>query len=483
MKKQGRRKRSERGTGRLFKKVGAKQVPADSPAAGVFYLTYMVEGKRKTESLRDEHGAAITDRTQAENERKRILAPFLTGDKAESLRAIQSRLQDADTNHAQAVDEADPPLQITEAWAAYKSNKVLRPESGLATLEQYEGHWNRFQNWINTTHPEAEYLRDVTDTIALEYANDLLKSGLSNERFNKHIRFLCLLHRVQAKSGKVTVNPWKNPKRNEGEGIPRRENKVHSRRELTVMELTTILSTASGDFGLLLLIGAATGLRLGDCATLKWGEVDLARGIIRRIPNKTSRKGKPVVIGIPPALHERLTAIPAKRRTGYVLPTMATRYHRDPTTITNEVREHIIECGIDVHAPGTGEQIKRKDDGTPEREDDGKGKVITVATGKAAVVDVGFHSLRHTWVSLHAMAGTPGAVIQASVGHSNPAMTAHYTHVNEVTARDVARSLPQFGGTEIHREPLPTWAVKLIESMTEKNLKTVKAELLKGGEA
>jgi hypothetical protein len=97
---------------------------------------------------------------------------------------------------------------------------------------------------------------------------------------------------------------------------------------------------------------------------------------------------------------------------------------------------------------------------------------------------VGFHSLRHTWVSMHAAAGTPGAVIQASVGHANPAMTAHYTHVNEITARDVARALPAFSGhAESHKEPLPAWAAKLIESLTAENAESVKTELLKGGVA
>ena len=43
----GKRKRGKRGQGRLFKKQGVKQFPADSPAAGTYYLTYTVEGKRR----------------------------------------------------------------------------------------------------------------------------------------------------------------------------------------------------------------------------------------------------------------------------------------------------------------------------------------------------------------------------------------------------------------------------------------------------
>ena len=71
IKKNGNRKRSPRGTGRLFKKIGAKQYPADSPAAGPYYLTHTVDGQRITVALRDAKNKPITDRAKAEAERKR----------------------------------------------------------------------------------------------------------------------------------------------------------------------------------------------------------------------------------------------------------------------------------------------------------------------------------------------------------------------------------------------------------------------------
>ncbi len=476
----GKHRRASKGSGRLYKRDAAgKEHPAEWNGTGAYWLAYSIPakdggvGQRVRVPLRDELGNGITDRERAEAERKRILAPFQTGDRAETLKAIVARVQDAEAAHVQAVDQANPPLRIKDAWKAYLQAPE-RPDSGPLTLEQYESHWNRFENWIGTAHPEAVYLRDVTPAMAAEYASDLSAANLSGNRFNKHIGFLRLCFRALADVARITANPF--------EKIKRKNQRPHSRRELTIPELTTILERADGDLALLLYLGAATGLRLGDCCTLTWGEVDLVRGIIRRIPNKTAKSGKPVVVGIPPALHRRLDERPGRRRTGYVLPGMAEQYRRDASLVTNAVKDHVLDCGIDVHAPGTGSRIKRKEDGTPERDND-TGKVITEDTKAAAVVEVGFHSLRHTWVSMHAAAGTPGAVIQASVGHANPAMTAHYTHVNEITARDVARALPAFAGDgEQRREPLPGWAKELIESLTEKNVKSVKAELLKGGE-
>jgi len=464
----GQRKRGKRGKGRLFKKQGGQQYPADSPVAGTYYLTYTVNGTRKTIALRDRDGNPVTDRKAAETARKRVLAPFAAGDKVEALKAVQAALSDAQTDHLRAIEEASPPLRVSEAWEAFCAAPKKREPSDT-TLRGYAGHWKRFCAWVESEHAGVEYLRDITPDIAEAYAQDLIDSRLSPNRYNKHRDFLHRLFSLLRKKARMTGNPFTE--------IVRRELNTHSRRELTIPELTSVLERADGDLSILLYLGACTGLRLGDCATLQWGEVDLAQRIIRRIPSKTARKGKPVLLGVPPALHERLSAV--KGRNGYVLPSVAKTYYRNASRITNRVQAHFLDCGIDVHAPGTGSRIKRGKDGAPKRDKDGK--VITVPTGKPAVVDVGFHSLRHTWVSMHAAAGTPGAIVQASVGHANPSMTAHYTHVNEDTAREVARALPAFAGNGNPgpvREPLPAWAAEMLEGMTAKNWKAVRAEML-----
>jgi hypothetical protein len=66
----------------------------------------------------------------------------------------------------------------------------------------------------------------------------------------------------------------------------------------------------------------------------------------------------------------------------------------------------------------------------------------TGTNGKRAVVEVGFHSLRHTFVSLCRESNAPLAVVESIVGHSNPAMTRHYTHVGELAAGRAVAALP-----------------------------------------
>jgi integrase len=207
--------------------------------------------------------------------------------------------------------------------------------------------------------------------------------------------------------------------------------------------------------------------------------VDLDRGLIRRVPNKTAKSGKPVLIGIPAALLAKLSETPTDRRKGYVLPKYAELYtYRNAdgrpskqAMISIEIQAHFKACGIETHRAGTGYKT--------EPDPNKPGKTIEVYTGRRAVLDVGFHSLRHTYVSMHAQAGTPQAMIQANVGHSNPAMTAHYTHVNEESARTAAGVLTLTAPAEHQaRPPLPDWAREVAEKMTAKNWKQAQKKLL-----
>ena len=138
-------------------------------------------------------------------------------------------------------------------------------------------------------------------------------------------------------------------------------------------------------------------------------------------------------MGIPGPLYERLAEIPEGKRTDYVLPEYAKIYQfkkKGSAYISNLIQDFFTKIGIQTHQTGTG--IKWVPD--PKTGELKK-------TGTRAIVEVGFHSLRHTYVSIHAMGGTPQAIIQGNVGHSNPAMTAHYTHTSPEAARRVAGAL------------------------------------------
>ena len=127
--------------------------------------------------------------------------------------------------------------------------------------------------------------------------------------------------------------------------------------------------------------------------------------------------------------------------------------------VTDMVQRHFKACGIKPHKPGTGKD------------------------GKRAVVEVGFHSLRHTFVSLCRESNAPLAVVESIVGHSSPAMTRHYTHVGELAAGRAVALLPSVIGEEEEQprngeENVLMKIQRTVKAMTAANWKAKRAQLL-----
>lgn len=469
-KSNGRRKRAERGTGRLFKKSGTKQYPADSPVAGVFYLAYTVEGKRKTAALRDADGNAITDRKAAEVERKRILAPFAAGKKIDSLKAVQAHLADAETQREQALDAAIPPLEIKDAETAYLSS-ANRPDSGERTLEGYLNQWNRFAGWMQAEHPDTIYMRDVTPKQVKAYAADM--SGFSPSTFNQHLDTLRRFCDVLKDEARTTGNPWKAVKKKTLVRVERKH------RVLSMEEATRIIDTAEGELKDLLAIIALTGQRLIDAVKLQWSSVDLDQGVISLVPTKTRRRnGKTVFIPVLPQTRAILEA--RSRDTALVFPELSEVFDRDRgAALTKQIKKVVEDAGFNPHEEGTGFIETTDEDGNTVKEH----------SGKRAIVRVSAHSLRHTFTTIARAAGIPDAIIRSIVGHTTEAMTEHYTAFDKAIVKELSsrfEALPA-GQYQLEaenpdtREPLPEWARELVATLTTKNVKTIKAELLKGG--
>jgi integrase len=416
----------------------------------VFHAVWTVAGKKfmRTTGKRD--------RREAETELRRIMEPFVAGDEITTLQNIAARIEGRSAELVRLDDERNPPLPLAGAWTAYMT-APSRPDSGPSTLPHYEGYFAVFVEWLKATHSEVKALRDVTRALAGEYAQHLSRErGLSANSFNKHVRFLELLFRVLSEPARLTVNPW--------EAVQRKRGVSESRRELTTDELKTVCSAASGEMRLLFAVGIYTGLRLGDAATLRWAEVDIPRRIIRRIPNKVARRNpRPVLIPIHASLAAMLAEARSAGMTEEVLPETAALYRRSTAALSNVIQKHFIRCGV---------RTIKKDTGT--------------GTNRRAIVEVGFHSLRHTFVSLCRESNAPLAVVEAIVGHSNPAMTRHYTHVSELAAAHAVNGLPALMGDTSPpalpaADPLADIKARILAlagQIGSKNWRSIKAELL-----
>jgi integrase len=169
----------------------------------------------------------------------------------------------------------------------------------------------------------------------------------------------------------------------------------------------------------LFTLGGFAGMRLADAALLKWADVLFERGIIAFKAIKTARSTERTVkIPLHPELRAQLEkALEWKDEAGvYVLPRIAERYQRNSTGIKNDV--------IRVF-----EKLDYKTS-------------VKVRGRLYPVSEYGFHSLRHTFVSICANRGVPLAIVQELVGHGNPAITRHYFHSDENAAKKAISVLP-----------------------------------------
>ena len=280
-------------------------------------------------------------------------------------------------------------------------------------------------DWIKNEYPKATFLCEVTREMVDKYYGHL-KNKLARGTVNKHVRLCKLVVKVFMESEKIQVNPFDHIS-------PMKEVQNH-RKEISLEKLCKICDIAEGEMKVLLFIGIYTGLRLGDAVLLQWADVDLVQRWITAVPRKTARhnNNKTIRISIAEALYNMLAATPEGEREGFVLPELSAQYLKSNDNVTDMIQSLFKSCGLQIHKPGTGEESR-----------DASGKIR-----KRAVLQYGYHSLRHTFVTLQKEAGTPQAVVQEIVGHNTDAMSKRYTHIGDEALKRAAQQIPMIGSTE-----------------------------------
>lgn len=370
-------------------------------ASGVYVARWMKDGRRYTKST------GTKDRREAERILEDYTAIFRLRNEADRLAAMRGRM-DGITGRIEELERTRPALRIADAWDAFTALPEIRMSEAR---EQRAGvKFEGFVRFMSAHYPETLELRQVTKNHAAEFARTL--APLAAATANDAMR-IC---------GRV----WDALKDNEGAGlegdnpfqrIPRRKEPGYTRNPFTPQDLAKICGRATGELRVLFALGIYTGLRLGDCACMTWESVDMERRIIRTTPHKTAKtSGLRVIVPIHAALYAILDETPQQARRGYVLPDMARRHGR--RSLVAMIQAHLKSCGIV----------------TNEKPEAGR--------GVRAHSMAGFHSLRHTFVSMAANAGASIALVQSIVGHTSAEMTRRYFHASPEALRGAVFALP-----------------------------------------
>lgn len=380
---QEKRMRRANGTGTLFK------------SRGIWYTKVKVGGKWDVKTTR------TGDKEAALKILNRITQGAELDDRAR-LAAIKAKL------------EADGPRPtLEEAWSAYANapENIGQPD-GARVADG--GRWRTFCRWLHghdggrrcrlnckAAHPEIRTIDQLKWEVAREFVA-YAKTVSSANTVNKYVR---VLRRVWRLNG-VNPNPW--------QGFGKLAAPPQLRRALDAEEVAKILREAKGELRVLFALGAFTGMRMGDCAKVRWTDFDAAGRTITVKPNKTKNSSGRVV-SVP--VHPSLAKIVGKRRkSGYLMPTLATW---PEWKLSYWVMRHFEDCGL-----------------AEAEKPDGYGRAVAV---------VGFHSLRSTFITEMANVGAPMAMVQAIVGHMSPEMSMHYYRANAEAARSKVAALPGYG--------------------------------------
>ena len=350
--------------------------------SGRWTMRVGIKGKRYCRSTRTK------DRAQAERVLQRFLAPFGLGDHR---------------------------LPLADVWLEYVKSPN-RNELAQTTLKAKQFVWMHFAKWMERFYLPVDDLAGVTSDMVAEYLA-CLRAEVCASTYNGRVCVLREIFRCLADKAGLEDDPW--------ECVRLRPDDSQSRRELTSDELRRLLAAAKGEWHTLFLIGIYTGLRLGDCCCLDWGQINLAQSVIQLMPRKTRRHHQRIVtIPIHQTLGEALLSSikqseQSDNRTilsGPVLPGIFEMYRTANTTLSDRLTEIFNAANIETSVKLEGR--KRR---TP------------VAT---------FHSLRHTFVSMAANAGVPLHVVQSIVGHESTAMTRHYYHENIDALKSAVAAIP-----------------------------------------
>ncbi|MCQ2300806.1 MAG: site-specific integrase [Bacteroidales bacterium] len=293
-------------------------------------------------------------------------------------------------------------ITMAEIYDAFVKSKRRR-EIECKRLEQYKSLCDdlvkfkgpTFQVSRFTNHDAEEFVRIMDDV-----------NGNAPSTINLKLAGLGYLWKILSFSFDVKHNPW--------ESIPKRKTDIKSHNTFSDEQIKMIKEKAGDNFGgdlkRLIIIGANTGMRIGDCCTLKWEHVDFINGFVRK---KTRKTGALISVPLLEELRSDLECLKnsiSGEPEGFILPSMQEAYSQNSDIPSKRFIHLLTKCGIESSTK--------------------------VGSSKRRRQVLGFHSFRHTAATRFVEAGVPLEIVRSVLGHATDNMTRHYTHVREQAIRD-----------------------------------------------
>ncbi|MEI6420806.1 MAG: tyrosine-type recombinase/integrase [Lentisphaerota bacterium] len=277
-------------------------------------------------------------------------------------------------------------LPVSLVWDKY-SFDTTQKNRAKRTQSSKKQAWNRFVLWLGKEHPEIDAINDISRETAKEYLEGLENKASST--FNNNKNSLSSVWKVLTVTAGLKENIWRL--------FPGAEDDSVRYRDFSLEEVKSLIAVADEFWRVAVAVGFYTGLRFVDVAFLSKSQIHGDYIILP--PIKTRRNRKSVHVYIHPSLKKILDYQISIAKDDYLFP------------------EAVAMYGTHAFQLEFGKLL--------DKVDEGKGKKAITKDERGGV---GFHSLRHTFVTQAEEAGIERKVVQGIVGHGSPVMTGHYSH-------------------------------------------------------
>lgn len=284
-------------------------------------------------------------------------------------------------------------VAIDDIWTKYEqlARAVGKLHVKEKTLTDRRNNLRRFVGWLKTEAGTIRTAEAVSGAIAAKYAENLSRIGLSTKTRANTIGNLSLVWEMLEKVSPSIRNPWANLA--PADTDRKRLSAFSPEQETRILEAA---KTIGKDWWSVCMVARHTGLRYGDVATMKWGEIDIAAKTIRKKPSKTEKYGIAVTLPITDPILEALEAADGYGERGnpdaWVFPLHGTLYGKRGKSVQAMLnfREVLDEAGVEG--------------------------------------DYTFHSWRHTVATRLAASGIGVETRKRILGHTRDETAARYDH-------------------------------------------------------
>jgi len=239
-------------------------------------------------------------------------------------------------------------------------------------------------------------LNEITPLFIEKYRAKRLKTGVTKSTVNRELAIMKKMFNLSIDWKLATENPVKKVK-----FFSEKDNLKE--RILTKEEEDRLLVASAEHLKPILIAALNTGMRLGEILSLKWGQIDFEKELVRV---EKTKSGKIRYVNINSVLSKTLENLKAENGEGEFL-------------FTN---------------PETGQPLK-----------DVK-TAFKSACRRANIKNLRFHDLRHTFASRLVESGVDLITVKELLGHSTVKITERYTHPNQSLKKEAVELLAKKPG-------------------------------------